>query len=95
MVRDVMGKELDKYITGNYGEEMLRDWAEEEKQWNEAEDRKTEEKQEKNREQKMKPEQHHCDQCHEIKPDLKEHCGEILCTKCRYFAENGEERNDR
>jgi hypothetical protein len=42
----------------------------------------------------MKPEQQHCDQCLEIKPDLKEHCGEILCKKCRYFAENGEEENE-
>jgi hypothetical protein len=38
-------------------------------------------------------EQHHCDQCQEIKPDLKEHCGDLLCRKCLYFAENGEEEN--
>jgi formylmethanofuran dehydrogenase subunit E len=41
----------------------------------------------------QEPETKVCDQCLEIKPDLKEHYGEILCKKCRYYAENGEEEN--
>jgi hypothetical protein len=52
MVRDVMGKELDKYITGNYGEDQIKDYEAEEILAEEAKDRKQEDKIEKNREQK-------------------------------------------
>jgi hypothetical protein len=37
-------------------------------------------------------EQKNCDECHKVKAGLTEYYGKILCVECRYFEENGEEK---